>query len=170
MIESKQPSREEILTCHSETHVNRIYEASNYVDNGENQAGNSFTFFDDAVDFEVLIPEGKSQSQFEVDCYENRYTTQAILISCGGALEASRAVLNNELDSAFCLTRPPGHHAHCEKIAGFCFLNYATVVAKNMQKEFSLKKVLIFDWDVHFGDGTAQIFEDDPSVLFVSIH
>jgi histone deacetylase 6 len=66
--------------------------------------------------------------------------------------------------------RPPGHHAHCSSIGGFCFLNNVAVAARVAQKEFGLKKVCIFDWDVHVGDGTAQIFWEDPSVLYIPIH
>jgi histone deacetylase 6 len=95
------------------------------------------------------------------------------MVACSGALEAGRAVCNEIVHSAFALTRPPGHHAHCGKITGFCFLNNAAIVAKNMQKEYGekgVKKVVVFDWDIHVGDGTSQILENDDSVLYVSIH
>ena len=56
------------------------------------------------------------------------------------------------------------------QVAGFCFYNNVAVAARTAQKKYGAKKVCIFDWDVHVGDGTAQIFYDDPSVLYISIH
>ena len=70
----------------------------------------------------------------------------------------------------FAIVRPPGHHAHCSSTAGFCFFNNAAVAARVAQKEYGKKKVLIFDWDVHVGDGTSNIFYDDETVLCISIH
>ena len=66
--------------------------------------------------------------------------------------------------------RPPGHHAHCSDIGGFCFFNNVAVAARVAQKEFNKKKVCIFDWDIHVGDGTANVFANDDSVLYISIH
>lgn len=74
------------------------------------------------------------------------------------------------MDSIFAIVRPPGHHAHCSNINGFCFFNNVAVAARVAQKEFGKKKVCIFDWDVHVGDGTGQVFLDDDSVLYMSIH
>jgi histone deacetylase 6 len=86
-------------------------------------------------------------------------------------VEAIRAVCNDTVDSAFAIVRPPGHHAHCSEESGFCFFNNVGVAARVAQKEFKLvKKVVIFDWDVHVGDGTSQIFYEDASVLYISIH
>jgi histone deacetylase 6 len=60
------------------------------------------------------------------------------------------------VDSAFALIRPPGHHAHCEQVGGFCFFNNVGVAARTIQKEVpSMKKIVIFDWDIHYGDGTS---------------
>ena len=70
-------------------------------------------------------------------------------------MEGVRAVVKGEVDSAFCIVRPPGHHASCSNVAGFCFFNNVAVAARYAQKELGLKKVCIFDWDVHVGDGTS---------------
>ena len=92
------------------------------------------------------------------------------MISAGSTVEAVRAVCNGTVDQSFAIVRPPGHHAHCGAIAGFCFFNNVAVAARVAKKEFGMKKIVIFDWDVHVGDGTASIFIDDPSVLYISIH
>ena len=62
--------------------------------------------------------------------YENRFTSQAAILSAGGTLEAMRAVCSGSYDSSFALVRPPGHHAHCGKANGFCFFNNVAVAAK----------------------------------------
>ena len=67
--------------------------------------------------------------------------------------------------------RPPGHHAYHDKAAGFCFFNNVAIAVKvALSEPFNLKKVCIFDWDIHHGDGTQALFYDDPRVLFMSLH
>jgi acetoin utilization deacetylase AcuC-like enzyme len=73
-------------------------------------------------------------------------------------------------DSIFCLVRPPGHHATRDQAMGFCIFNNVAVAARYAQRHYGLERVMIIDWDVHQGNGTADIFAGDPSVLFVSIH
>jgi histone deacetylase 6 len=76
----------------------------------------------------------------------------------------------SNIDSVFAIVRPPGHHAHCSDIGGFCFFNNVAVAARVAQKEFDKKKVCIFDWDIHVGDGTSNVFYNDDTVLYISIH
>ncbi|MCL2201459.1 MAG: class II histone deacetylase [Oscillospiraceae bacterium] len=93
------------------------------------------------------------------------------LLSAGGAIEAVRAVVGSgEIDNAFVLTRPPGHHAQADGGMGYCIFNNAVITAKFAQKELGVKKVLILDWDVHHGNGTEDAFYEDDSVLFISLH
>ena len=72
----------------------------------------------------------------------------------------------------FCNVRPPGHHAHTDHGAGFCFLNNVAMGASFAFDKYSsfIKKILIFDWDLHHGDGTENIFKDNPNVMYVSFH
>lgn len=71
---------------------------------------------------------------------------------------------------AFSLVRPPGHHAFPETPGGFCFFNNVAVAAKYALTQYSLNRICIFDWDVHHGDGTQQIFYEDNHILYMSIH
>jgi acetoin utilization deacetylase AcuC-like enzyme len=72
--------------------------------------------------------------------------------------------------SAFCLIRPPGHHAMGYTTDGYCFFNNAGMAAHFAKELFGLKRVLILDWDVHHGDGTQDLFYETDDVLFISVH
>ena len=74
-------------------------------------------------------------------------------------------MLDGALDNAFALLRPPGHHAERDAAMGFCLVNNLAIAARWAQRERGLERVAIVDWDVHHGNGTEEIFLDDPSVL-----
>jgi acetoin utilization deacetylase AcuC-like enzyme len=95
---------------------------------------------------------------------------EAALYSAGGALEAVRAVLTGEVDNAYALLRPPGHHALSNRGMGFCLFNNAALAAAYARRVYGLERVMIVDWDVHHGNGTQDAFYTDPNVLFVSLH
>jgi acetoin utilization deacetylase AcuC-like enzyme len=88
----------------------------------------------------------------------------------GGALNAVDAVLGGTLDAAFCANRPPGHHATPTRAMGFCLFNQVAVAARYAQRRHGVERVAIVDIDVHHGNGTQEIFESDPSVLYASTH
>ncbi|MDH4229107.1 MAG: histone deacetylase [Nitrospirota bacterium] len=94
----------------------------------------------------------------------------AALSAAGGALAAVDAVLDGSVDNAFCLVRPPGHHAEPDRIMGFCLLNSVAIAARYLQHRHGIRRVLIVDWDVHHGNGTQAAFWTDPSVFYYSIH
>lgn len=104
------------------------------------------------------------------DTFINKFSYDTALLSAGGAIEGVRLVLSGRSDHAFCSIRPPGHHASEEQGMGFCLINNIAVAARYAQKRYGLEKVLILDWDVHHGNGTQKIFEEDPSVFYLSIH
>lgn len=91
--------------------------------------------------------------------------------AAGGILNAVDAVLGEgPVTRAFCLLRPPGHHASADVGMGFCIYNNIAIGARHAQAAHGLKRVLIVDWDVHHGNGTQDIFYEDPSVYFFSTH
>jgi acetoin utilization deacetylase AcuC-like enzyme len=92
------------------------------------------------------------------------------LLAVGGVMAAVDAIMNKKSGNAFCAVRPPGHHAEKDRAMGFCIFNNVAVGARYVQKKFGLSRVLIVDWDVHHGNGTQNIFLDDPSVYYFSIH
>ena len=92
------------------------------------------------------------------------------LLAAGAVIGAVDRVLEGNLDSAFCSVRPPGHHAETSTAMGFCLFNNVAVGARHAQKKHGLQRVAILDWDVHHGNGTQEIFYDDASVLYISLH
>jgi acetoin utilization deacetylase AcuC-like enzyme len=94
----------------------------------------------------------------------------AIRGSAGAALTAVDGVAGGTFRNAFVATRPPGHHASAERAMGFCAVNHVAVAARHLQATGAAERVAIVDWDVHHGNGTQDIFYEDPSVFFLSLH
>ncbi|HUU32337.1 MAG TPA: histone deacetylase, partial [Phycisphaerae bacterium] len=92
------------------------------------------------------------------------------LQAAGGVLEAVDAVFASRAKNAFCVVRPPGHHATPDRGMGFCIFNNVALAARYAQRKHGIEKVLIVDWDVHHGNGTQEIFYADPSVFYFSTH
>ena len=92
------------------------------------------------------------------------------LLSTGGVLCAAEAVVTKKVKNAFAVVRPPGHHATPGQSMGFCLFNNIAITARYLQREHDVGRVAIVDWDVHHGNGTQDIFYEDESVLFFSIH
>lgn len=94
----------------------------------------------------------------------------AILRSCGSGILAADYIFKNNYNRAFCAVRPPGHHAETIRANGFCFINNVAVAARYLQKQYDIKKIAIIDFDVHHGNGTQEIFYNDETILYGSIH
>ena len=92
------------------------------------------------------------------------------LQAAGGVMNAVDAVVERRAQNAFCVVRPPGHHATPERGMGFCIFNNVALAARYAQRRHGIERVLIADWDVHHGNGTQDIFYADGSVLFFSTH
>jgi acetoin utilization deacetylase AcuC-like enzyme len=117
---------------------------------------------------EVAATEGRTH-RFDPDTQAGPRSYPAALRAAGAVVDAVDRVLDGGLDRAFCLPRPPGHHALADRAMGFCLFNNVAVGAAHALAR-GLSRVLIVDFDVHHGNGTQAIFYDDPRVLYVSSH
>ncbi len=95
---------------------------------------------------------------------------EVALEAAGAVLEAVDAVMRGDVSSVFCAVRPPGHHATATRGMGFCIFNNVAIAARYIKSRYGLQRVAIIDWDVHHGNGTEEIFIDDPTVLYISLH
>lgn len=103
------------------------------------------------------------------DTYISEESIEAALFAAGAVMEAINKCNKGEINRAFCAVRPPGHHAEADRAMGFCIFNNAAVGARHAQR-LGYKKVFIADFDVHHGNGTQHIFEDDDTVFYFSTH
>jgi len=133
--------REELLLVHSADYVDRLAAT----------AGKDYTYLD-------------PDTQTCAGSYE------AALLAAGGLCQAIAMVNSGELDNAFALVRPPGHHAERFQAMGFCLFNNVAVGALYARTHLGLDRLLIVDWDLHHGNGTQHSFEEDPSILYFSTH
>jgi acetoin utilization deacetylase AcuC-like enzyme len=104
------------------------------------------------------------------DTYVAPASLEVARLAAGSAVELARRVARGELASGLAAVRPPGHHAEVARAMGFCLINNVAVVARALQAEDGIERVLILDWDVHHGNGTQHAFEEDRDVLYVSTH
>ena len=117
---------------------------------------------------EDMAAGGPAHTPLDPDTLINIHTWDAALRSAGAAIEATDAVIEGELENAFCAIRPPGHHACRDKAMGFCFFNNVAIAAKHAVERHGLKRVAIVDFDVHHGNGTEDIVAGDDRILMVS--
>jgi acetoin utilization deacetylase AcuC-like enzyme len=95
---------------------------------------------------------------------------EAALYAAGGLIRAVEAVMGGEINSAFALVRPPGHHATYRNGKGFCLFNNIAIATKYALDKYKLERILIVDFDVHHGNGTQDTFYDNPQVMYISTH
>ncbi len=108
--------------------------------------------------------------QIDSDTILSPGTMEAALRGAGAAALAVDEVMTGKVRNAFTAMRPPGHHAERRVAMGFCFFNHAAIAARWARHQHGAERVAIVDWDVHHGNGTQDIFWDDPNVLYVSTH
>ena len=104
----------------------------------------------------------------DADTVMNPYSLEAALRAAGAAVMATDLVISGQVENAFCNIRPPGHHAGRSSAAGFCFFNNVAVAVAHALELHGLQRVAIADFDVHHGNGTEDIFHDDPRVMLCS--
>ena len=100
----------------------------------------------------------------------SRQSSDIARLAAGGALALADRIVAGEVENGFALSRPPGHHAERGMALGFCLFNNVAIAARYLQQAHGVDKVLILDFDVHHGNGTQHTFEEDPSVMYASIH
>jgi acetoin utilization deacetylase AcuC-like enzyme len=108
--------------------------------------------------------------QIDADTYVGEASYEAALRAAGGACVLARALISGEAPAGFCALRPAGHHAEPDRAMGFCLFNNVAIAAELAIRQLGVRKVMIIDWDVHHGNGTAEIFRHRPDVLVAGIH
>jgi acetoin utilization deacetylase AcuC-like enzyme len=141
-VEAPMGDEEAILYAHPQAHLDRIRDA---------------------------IPEA-GLAAMDADTTVSPKSWQAALTAIGAANAAVDDVFEGRADNVFVAARPPGHHAEKATAMGFCLFNNAAIAARHAQRRHGAERVAIIDWDVHHGNGTQDIFWDDPSVLYCSTH
>ncbi|WP_035274060.1 histone deacetylase family protein [Desulfogranum japonicum] len=119
---------------------------------------------------EVALTAGKTAVYLSGDTRTSALSYETSLLAAGAVIDGVRRVCDGEADNAFCLVRPPGHHAEKHKSMGFCLFNNIALAAHYCLRRLGLKKILIVDWDLHHGNGTQKSFYNSAQVLFCSLH
>ena len=141
-IPARQVEEADLLRVHTPGHVRRIREQS---DAGGGDAGDGFSPF-------------------------GRGGYELARLAAGGTLAAAEAVLDGTVDNAYALVRPPGHHAEPDQGRGYCLFANVPVAIEALRARGRVRRVAIFDYDVHHGNGAQKIYWDDPDVLHISVH
>uniref|UniRef100_A0A8D2DMH3 Protein deacetylase HDAC6 n=1 Tax=Sciurus vulgaris TaxID=55149 RepID=A0A8D2DMH3_SCIVU len=146
-FQARFAEKEELMLVHSLEYID-LMETTQYMNEGE------LRVLADTYDSVYLHP--------------NSYTCACL--ASGSVLRLVDAVLGAEIRNGMAVIRPPGHHAQHSLMDGYCMFNHVAVAARYAQKKHHIQRVLIVDWDVHHGQGTQFTFDQDPSVLYFSIH
>ncbi len=117
---------------------------------------------------EALCDRG--ETYVDEDTRVSPHSFEVARLAAGAAVTAVDAVMKEDGGRAFCIIRPPGHHATITNAMGFCLFNNAAIGARYAQARYGVERVLIIDWDVHHGNGTQEIFWTDPTVFYFSTH
>lgn len=121
----------------------------------------------------VDLLESTAQKEYaflDADTQTCAASYETALLAAGGLCQAISMVCSGQLDNAFALVRPPGHHAERSQAHGFCLFNNVAIGARFAQKDLHVGRILIVDWDLHHGNGTQHSFEEDPTILYFSTH
>uniref|UniRef100_A0A3Q0R587 Protein deacetylase HDAC6 n=1 Tax=Amphilophus citrinellus TaxID=61819 RepID=A0A3Q0R587_AMPCI len=148
-IPARLATEEELSLCHSVQHIEQMKATAAMKPRELHKLGDEF-----------------------VSIYLNQQSFQCAQLAAGSCLNALDQILSGQVTNAVAIVRPPGHHAERDYPCGFCLFNsaaLATRYAKKISHDDQLR-ILILDWDVHHGNGTQHMFEDDDSVLYVSLH
>jgi len=128
-----------------------------------------------SVHHEEYVQWVKSVSESETgtgdpDTPVSKYSYEAACHAAGAGIVAADLMMDGTTKTAFCCVRPPGHHADEASASGFCLFNNVAVAVRHLQHKYGLNRIAVIDWDVHHGNGTQNIFFDDPGVFYFSMH
>ncbi|XP_078680194.1 protein deacetylase HDAC6-like isoform X1 [Branchiostoma floridae x Branchiostoma belcheri] len=146
-LESRLATEEELLYLHTSEHLQLMQETAEMTPRQLN----------------------RTQSDFN-SIFLCNDTYKSACLAAGCSMNAVESVVTGSVRSAVAVVRPPGHHAEVDKPCGFCIFNSASLAARYAQRRLGVGRVLILDWDIHHGNGTQHMFEEDPTVLYISIH
>jgi acetoin utilization deacetylase AcuC-like enzyme len=150
-LEPRAATEDELATVHEREYIQKVKAAVHKVAREQETSGRKTRFF-------------------ATDTFVSARSYDAAIKAAGAPLTAIDAILQGEIDNAYCLVRPPGHHAVAESAMGFCLFNNVAVAARYAIDKHGLERVMIIDYDVHHGNATQEMFYDDPRVLYFSIH
>ena len=150
-LEPRAATEDELATVHERDYIQKVKAAAKKVAREQESSGRKTRFF-------------------ATDTYVSARSYEAAVKAAGAPLTAIDAILQGEIDNAYCLVRPPGHHAVAESAMGFCLFNNVAVAARYAIDKHGLERVMIIDYDVHHGNATQEMFYEDPRVLYFSIH
>ncbi|KAK7793181.1 hypothetical protein R5R35_012827 [Gryllus longicercus] len=158
-VRSRKATLEELQSCHSEAYA--LLFGTNPL-NRQKLAHLPLKSF-------VRLPCGGIGVDSDTT-WNDLHTAPAARMAVGCVVELALKAATGEIKNGFAVVRPPGHHAEQSQAMGFCFFNSVAIAARQLQQRLDVQRILIVDWDVHHGNGTQQMFYDDPRVLYLSIH
>ena len=150
-IPPRAATEDELALIHDRAYIQQVKAAAEAVAREERRGGPRTRFF-------------------ATDTYVSAQSYAAAIKAAGAPLTAIDAIMHGEVDNAYCLVRPPGHHALPDEAMGFCLFNNVAIAAQYALDHYGLERVIIIDYDVHHGNGIQDIFYADPRVLYFSIH
>lgn len=118
----------------------------------------------------LAATRGGRDGQLDPDTYYVAESYDTACLAAGASIDLVCDALRGDVPRGFAAVRPPGHHAEAGRSMGFCLLNNVAIAVRVAQRELGAPRILVFDWDVHHGNGTQHVFESDPDVFYVSTH
>ena len=118
----------------------------------------------------VAASAGQPHFQFDADTFSCEESFDVARLAAGSTLDLALEVAQGRFRSGLSAVRPPGHHAESNRPMGFCLFNNVAVAAAHLRAAHGLERIAILDWDVHHGNGTQHLFEEDPGVFYASLH
>ncbi|KDR16176.1 Histone deacetylase 4, partial [Zootermopsis nevadensis] len=163
-VRSRKATLEEIQACHSEAHA--LLFGTNPLNRQKLDVSKLSQL---PIKSFVRLPCGGIGVDSDTT-WNELHTAPAARMAVGCVVDLAFKAATGDIKNGFAVVRPPGHHAEASQAMGFCFFNSIAIAARLLQQRLDVQRILIVDWDVHHGNGTQQMFYDDPRVLYLSIH